>query len=111
MPGTKGPPAAAEMLATSGTCSPAGAQATAMTQATTATPRAAETLPETVPTPTPQQLMSFCRNSRKTRQNAKFRETIQRKRVKIALFCPIGFMCQKIRYLCIFASSFRKKKF
>jgi hypothetical protein len=39
------------MLATSGTHSLAGAQATAMTQATKALPRAAE-MPETVLTPT-----------------------------------------------------------
>jgi hypothetical protein len=44
---TKGTPAAAEMLATSGTHS----LATAMTQATAATPRSAE-MPETVLMPT-----------------------------------------------------------
>jgi hypothetical protein len=37
-----------------------------------------------------QQLVSFRRNSRKTRQTAKFRVKIQMKRGKIALF-PIGF--------------------
>jgi hypothetical protein len=49
--GTKGTPAAAEMLATSGTYSLACVQATAIKQATTAKPRAAE-MPETVQTPT-----------------------------------------------------------
>jgi hypothetical protein len=48
----------------------------AMTQATTAMPRAAE-MPAT---------REFCRNSRKFARTAKFHEKIQRKRVKIAPF-------------------------
>jgi hypothetical protein len=56
-------------------------QATAMTQATTAEPRAAE-MPETVLKPTTRQfLQKFAKNC----------EKIQRNREKIALFCLIGF--------------------
>ena len=55
------------MLATSGTYSLAGMQATAMMQATTTTPRAAE-MPETLLTPT---TSDFRRNSQKARQKGK----------------------------------------
>jgi hypothetical protein len=60
-------PAAAEMIVTSGTHSLAGAQATAMTLATTAMPREAE-MSETVVIPT---IVSFGINSLKTCQNSK----------------------------------------
>jgi hypothetical protein len=53
-----------------------------MTQEKTATPRTAE-MPETVLT---QPTCEFGRNSRKTHQNGKISQKIQRNRVKIALF-------------------------
>jgi hypothetical protein len=73
------------MLATSGTHSLAGMQATAMMQATTTTPRATE-MPETLLTPT---TSDFCRNSQKTRQKGKNFMKKYEKRVKITFFCQI----------------------
>jgi hypothetical protein len=73
------------MLATSGTHSLAGMQATAMMQATTTTPRAAE-MPETLLTPT---TSDFRRNSQKnSSERQKFHEKI-RKKSKNHLFCQV----------------------
>ncbi len=67
------------MLATSGTHSLAGAQATAMTQARTATSKAAE-MPETVLMPTTREFSQ--KFAQKIRQNGKISRKVQRKRVK-----------------------------
>ncbi len=77
--GSKGMPAAAKLLATSGTHPLAGGQAPAMMQATTMTPRPAD-MSETVLMPT----------TREFSQKDAISLKIQRKRFKIALFCPIG---------------------
>ncbi len=77
--GTKGTPAAAEMLATSGTHSKAGTEATAMMQASTGMQRVAE-MPETVLMPTNHEF------SQKIAKKAK-------KKSKIALFCPTVSAC------------------
>jgi hypothetical protein len=82
--GTKGTLAAAEMLATSGTGthSLAGAQATAMTQATTA-------MPKTVLTPTTHEFMQ--KSAKNSSKWGNFVKKNKERECKSPLCCPIDF--------------------
>jgi hypothetical protein len=73
------------MLATEGTLSAAGTQATEMTKARKVKPTAAE-MQETVLTPTPRE---FPEKYTKNSAERKIYEKTQRKRVKIALSFPL----------------------